>query len=119
MAKGLMTKYQEELIEKNMQAYVTNFGYIGITRSADKKGFLVYKSPVDELTENYIQYCPNIHYLNGWLYGAVQGALILKSKLQDYTFFSKEGGTCTIQAESYEEAKVKYQEACEVIPEED
>lgn len=83
MRKDFMTKHQEELIDQNRQAYVTNFGYLGLTRSADGKGFLVYKSPTDELTGNYIQYCPNIHYLNGWLYGAVQGALILKSKLAE------------------------------------
>lgn len=85
MAKDFMTEYQEKLIERNLQAYVTNFGYVGITCSNDKKGFLVYKTPVDELTGNYIQYCPNIHYLNGWLYGAVQGALILRSKLKEET----------------------------------
>ena len=83
MAKDFMTRRQEELIERNKAAYVANFGYIGITRSADRKGFLVYKSDTDMLLGNYIQYCPNIDYLNGWLYGAVQGALILKSKLKE------------------------------------
>lgn len=83
MAKDFMTKRQEELIERNRAAYVDNFGYIGIARAADRKGFLVYKFDTDMMLGKYIQYCPNIDYLNGWLYGAVQGALILKSKLKE------------------------------------
>ena len=67
-----MTNRQKELIKDNLRAFTMNFGAPRIEKGPD--GFYVYH-PAD--SNSYIQHCYNIDYLNGWLYGAVQGALIL------------------------------------------
>ena len=66
-----MTKRQKEIIRDNLKAFMTNFGNVRIESEAYGKGFYVF-SPED--SESYVQYCYNIDYLNGWLYGCVQGA---------------------------------------------
>jgi hypothetical protein len=66
-----MTNRQKEIIKDNLQAFVTNFGAVRIEKGNYGTGFYVY-SPAD--SEGYVQYCYNIDYLNGWLYGCVQGA---------------------------------------------
>lgn len=70
MAK--LTKQQAEVIRLNLRAFETNFGKARIERVPYSTQINVYY-PEDSNT--YIQNCPNIHYLNGWLYGCVQGAL--------------------------------------------
>ena len=70
-----MTEKQYEKIETNLNAFAFNFGMPRIVDGYNG-GYYVY--PAD--SEEYIQYCRNIDYLNGWLYGAVQGALILKRR---------------------------------------
>ncbi len=65
-----LTKKQKELISDNLRAYMTNFGYIRIEREDYGKGFYVYTENSDNAS--WTQYCYNIDYLNGWLYGAVQ-----------------------------------------------
>lgn len=67
-----MTNNQKEIIKDNLRAFVANFGAVRIEKEDYGKGFYVY-SPVDR--DTYVQYCYDIHYLNGWLYGCVQGAL--------------------------------------------
>lgn len=69
--KTLTTK-QNELIKDNLRAYINNFGYIKIEKADYGSGFYVYTD--EERAENgrYTQFCYNIDYLNGWLYGAVQ-----------------------------------------------
>lgn len=69
----VLTKKQEEVIHDNLRSYLANFGYIKI-ESGDAEGFYVYTSESAAQAGNYTQYCYNIDYLNGWLYGAVQAA---------------------------------------------
>lgn len=69
-----MTKKQRELIADNLQAFVSNFGEIRIVKTNYGKGFYVYY-PANSEEGNWIQYCYDINYLNGWLYGCVQGAV--------------------------------------------
>lgn len=67
-----MTKKQKEIIKDNLNAYIANFGYIAIEKEDYGKGFYVFTSEECKASGNWIQYCYNIDYLNGWLYGAVQ-----------------------------------------------
>lgn len=65
-----MTKRQQEIIKNNLNAFVANFGEVRIEKADYGPGFYVFY-PVD--ADNYIQFCHNIDYLDGWLYGVVQG----------------------------------------------
>lgn len=69
-----MTKSERKLIEENARAFAANFGPVRIEKEYEGSGYYVYVGDSD----TYIQYCYNIHYLNGWLYGAVQGKLRLE-----------------------------------------
>ena len=62
------TESQKEKIKSNLNAYLANFKPITIEKADYGKGFYVYE--VDR--DGHVQYCENIDYLNGWLYGAVQ-----------------------------------------------
>lgn len=66
-----MTQRQKDIIQDNYNAFVANFGELRIEKEDYGKGFYVYL-PADATT--FIQYCYNLDYLNGWLYGAVQAA---------------------------------------------
>jgi len=80
-----ITEAHKEVIEKNLNGYIANFEtpYIvydggGIGQAVawgDHERFYVYrnKSEYDNGGE-YVQYCYDISYLDGWLYGAVQAA---------------------------------------------
>lgn len=70
-----MTEKQKEIVRKNLDSFVCNFGGVRIEKANYGKGFLVFY-PMDR--EDYIQYCPDINYLNGWLYGVVQGDVVRK-----------------------------------------
>lgn len=65
-----MTKGQREIIADNLRAFQANFGDVRIEDADYGGGFYVFYPP-DE--DSWIQYCYNIDYLNGWLYGVVQG----------------------------------------------
>lgn len=65
-----MTENQKELIKDNLNAYIANFGYISIEK--DGRGFYIYTDAERKNAGSWTQYCYNIDYLNGWLYGAVQ-----------------------------------------------
>ena len=67
-----MTKRQKEIIKDNLNAYISNFGYISIEKEDCGKGFYVYTDEERKTNGSWTQYCYNIDYLNGWLYGAVQ-----------------------------------------------
>lgn len=67
-----MTKREKEIIKDNLRAFVTNFGEVRIEKADYGKGFYVF-SPAN--SESWVQYCYSIEYLDGWLYGCVQGAL--------------------------------------------
>ena len=64
-----MTSRQKEIIKDNLHAFIANFGEVRIEKYGS--GFYVF-SPSD--SESYVQFCYDIHYLNGWLYGCVQAA---------------------------------------------
>ena len=65
-----MTNRQIEIIADNLRAFAYNFGEVRIEKVSYGKGFYVYY-PAN--SDSYIQYCYDINYLNGWLYGVVQG----------------------------------------------
>lgn len=67
-----MTKKQMETIKDNLTAYKANFGYIRIESADYGDGFYIYTDEQRAESGSYTQYCYNIDYLNGWLYGAVQ-----------------------------------------------
>lgn len=67
-----MTKKQMEIINDNLRAYKNNFGYIKIEKEDYGKGFYIFTSEERAEQGSWTQYCCNIDYLNGWLYGAVQ-----------------------------------------------
>lgn len=67
-----MTKRQKEIIKDNLNAYIANFGYIKIEKEDYGKGFYIYTDEQRVEQGSWTQYCYNIDYLNGWLYGAVQ-----------------------------------------------
>jgi hypothetical protein len=67
-----MSEKQKEIIKDNLRAFIANFGEVRIEKEDYGKGFYVF-SPAD--SESYIQFCYDINYLNGWLYGCIQGAL--------------------------------------------
>lgn len=67
-----MTEWEKEVIKDNLKAYLANFGYLHIEPADAGGGFYVFTSPERKESGNYTQFCYNIDYLNGWLYGAVQ-----------------------------------------------
>lgn len=64
-----LSKKTMETIENNYNAFIANFGVPRIVREDYGSGFYVYLPGHN----SYIQYCVNAHYLDGWLYGVVQG----------------------------------------------
>ena len=72
---GGMTEREKNLIKSNLKPFVHNFGPVRIEKENCGKGFYVFY-PAD--SDSYIQYCYSIEYLDGWLYGCVQGKLRLK-----------------------------------------
>lgn len=67
-----MTSREKEIIKDNLSAYINNFGFIKIEKEECGKGFYVFTSEERVLQGSWTQFCYNIDYLNGWLYGAVQ-----------------------------------------------
>lgn len=65
-----MTKRQMDTIKKNLNAFTANFGGLRIEKADYGPGFYVF---YPENADTYIQFCHNIDYLDGWLYGVVQG----------------------------------------------
>lgn len=65
---------ERQTINDNLRSYMNNFGTLIIEREDYGKGFYVFTSEAEHKEGHYIQYCYNIDYLNGWLYGAVQAA---------------------------------------------
>lgn len=68
----IMTAKQKEVIKDNLNAYIANFGYIKIVPEDYGKGFYIYTDEQRAESGCWTQYCYNIDYVNGWLYGAVQ-----------------------------------------------
>ena len=67
-----MTDRQLKKISMNLEAFTRNFGEIRIEEDARKRGAFYVFYPED--SEIWVQYCPDISFLDGWLYGCVQGA---------------------------------------------
>ena len=61
------TQKQYEIVKDNLHAFMVNFKDLRIKKADFGPGYYVFVN-----NESYIQYCYNIHYLNGWLYGCVQ-----------------------------------------------
>ena len=72
-----------EIISDNLRAYKANFDYIKIEKVPYTKGFCVYTDEDRAEAGAYTQYCYNIDYLNGWLYGAVQAANKIMKRKED------------------------------------
>lgn len=70
-----MTGKQRETIADNLRAFIHNFGEVRIEKEDYGKGFYVFY-PAN--ADSWTQFCYNIDYLNGWLYGAVQGVRVLE-----------------------------------------
>ena len=68
----VMTNAEKEIVRDNLRAYINNFGYLHIEREECGDGFYVFTDVERKETGRYTQFCYNIDYLNGWLYGAVQ-----------------------------------------------
>lgn len=77
-----MTKRQKEIIRDNLKAYIANFGYIVIEKEECGKGFYIFTDEARKESGNWTQYCYNIDYVNGWLYGAVQAANGIMKKIE-------------------------------------
>jgi hypothetical protein len=61
-----------DILKDNLSAFVANFGKVRIEREDAGKGFYVFY-PTDNDNGSWIQYAYDINYLDGWLYGVVQG----------------------------------------------
>lgn len=70
--KKVFTPKQIAIIKDNLRAYLVNMGYIHIEKADYGKGWYIFKSAEDAKNGSYVQFCENIDYLNGWLYGVVQ-----------------------------------------------
>lgn len=71
--EGIMydfTKSEMEIVKDNLMSFIANFDKPRIKRGDDGKSFYVFTDDSD----SWRQYCYNIDYLNGWLYGCVQAA---------------------------------------------
>ena len=73
-----LTKKQREIIADNLRAFTANFGVPCIERADYGNGFYAFY-PAE--SESWIQYCYDVSYLDGWLYGIVQGAVRGEFKL--------------------------------------
>lgn len=66
-----LNRNQFEIVKDNLTSFINNFGSVRI-ESYDNKSFYVYY-PAN--AESHIQYCYSIEYLDGYLYGVVQGVM--------------------------------------------
>lgn len=80
-----MTTKEMKIIEDNLRAYRNNFGFIKIEKENCGKGLYVYTSKERVEEGSWTQYCYNIDYLNGWLYGCVQAANGIMKKIKKPT----------------------------------
>lgn len=66
-----VTQGEADKMRDNLRAFSFNFKE-PLLRKYKDKSFAVFMSEEDVDSGSYVQYCENIDYLNGWLYGAVQ-----------------------------------------------
>ena len=68
-----MTNKQKETIKRNLHAYCANFELPVIVDADYGGGFYVFRNAEEYKNGgSYVQFCHNVDYLDGWLYGAVQ-----------------------------------------------
>lgn len=68
-----LTKKQRDTISDNLRAFIHNFEEPIIVREDYGHGLYVYRNKNDYNNgSSWVQFCYNVDYLNGWLYGAVQ-----------------------------------------------
>lgn len=70
MLADVLTKKEFETVRDNLNAFIANFGVPRVVRADYGRGLYVYMGDSGQ----YIQYCDNINYFDGWLCGAVQAA---------------------------------------------
>ena len=75
-----LTITELEIIAPNLRAYEHNFGELYIHKSPYHKRFLLYLNEEDAKNGRHIHSCRNIEYLNGWLYGVVQGSIVREAR---------------------------------------
>lgn len=73
-----LTTREREIIKDNLRAFTTNFGEPKIVK-VKGYGFYIHY-PADD--ESWIQFCRDINYVDGWLYGVVQGVRCVQFKAQ-------------------------------------
>lgn len=69
-----MTERQAKKIERNLRAFEANFGEVRIEKGASDKNYYVY---YPASAKNHVWYGNSIEEINGWLYGCVQGVLVV------------------------------------------
>ena len=82
------TKSEMEKVEDNLMSYISNFGKPRIKRSDDGNGFYVFSDNSD----SWRQFCYNIDYLNGWLYGCVQAIHGNPRRNEEFYYMMMDGG---------------------------
>lgn len=73
-----ITDREKNRIKMNYDAFVANYGYPRIEKGLNGEFFVFYP----ETDTDYVQYCRSIDYLDGWLYGCVQGALVIQHRMK-------------------------------------
>lgn len=68
-----LTNKQIAKIKKNLKAFQSNFPNVKILYDSITKGFFVFVDESHLKKNNYIQFCYSLDYLNGYLYGVIQG----------------------------------------------
>lgn len=83
--KNVFTKNEFEVIHDNLRAYLANVDYLCIEKANIRiGGYHVFTTEERREEGAWTQYCYNIDYLNGWLYGCVQAMNgIVKKKVEE------------------------------------
>ena len=68
--ENIFRKQEFETVKDHLEAFINNFGDVRIERPLPTEGFYVY---YPASSTYHIQYCVDVNYLDGWLYGVVQG----------------------------------------------
>lgn len=72
---GNLTDREMEIIKDNLRAFESNFGTVRIEKADYGKGYYVFYPKETKENGSWIQFCYDISYLDGWLYGVVQGCV--------------------------------------------
>ena len=68
-------KSECDMICRNLRAFEANFGEVILYRNR-AGAYKVYLDYADMVEDRYVQMCRNVDYLDGWLYGVVQGGIV-------------------------------------------